>query len=50
LERCKLLAEPAGAAATAALLSGRISLPKGSTVVVLVSGGNIDLERLRSIL
>ncbi len=46
LERAKLLAEPAGAAATAALLAGKVSLPKGSRVAVTVSGGNIDIGKL----
>ncbi len=46
LERAKLLAEPAGAAATAALLAGKVSLPDGSRVAVTVSGGNIDIHKL----
>jgi threonine dehydratase len=41
LERAKLVAEPAGAAAVAALLAGRGSLADGP-VVATVSGGNID--------
>lgn len=47
MERCKLYAEPAGAAALAGLLSGRVKLPSNSNVVCVVSGGNLDLERLR---
>lgn len=47
LERAKLLAEPAGAAATAALLTGAITVDPGATVVSIVSGGNIDPEKLR---
>jgi threonine dehydratase len=43
LERAKLLAEPAGAATVAALLAGRVSLPPGSPVVAVVSGGNFDV-------
>jgi threonine dehydratase len=50
LERCKVVAEPAAAATLAALLSGKISLPRGSTVVCVLSGGNIDRERLRALL
>ncbi|HKV45657.1 MAG TPA: threonine/serine dehydratase [bacterium] len=50
LERTKLLAEPAGAAATAALLSGRLSLPSGTTVVAVLSGGNVDRARLKALL
>ncbi len=46
LERCKTLAEPAGAAATAALLSGKVKAPPGSRVVSVVSGGNIAPETL----
>ncbi|HLW58422.1 MAG TPA: threonine/serine dehydratase [bacterium] len=50
LERTKLLAEPAGAAATAALLSGRLSLPSRATVVAVLSGGNVDRARLKALL
>jgi threonine dehydratase len=46
LERCKLLVEPAGAAALAALLEGRIALPRGARVAVVLSGGNVDVSRL----
>ena len=45
LERTKLLAEPAAAAGTAALLSGKIPHP-GKTVLVL-SGGNLSLDLLK---
>jgi threonine dehydratase len=41
LERAKLLVEPSGAVALAALLSGEVR-PSGRTVAVL-SGGNVDL-------
>ncbi len=46
LERCKLLAEPAGAAALAALLTGKAG-GKGRTAVV-VSGGNVAPDVLAS--
>ncbi len=45
LERCKFLTEPAGAASVAALLSGKVRLPKGTKTVCMLSGGNIDLKR-----
>jgi threonine dehydratase len=50
MERCKILPEPAGAAATAALLSRRIDLRPDEHVVAIVSGGNVDLDRLRQLL
>jgi threonine ammonia-lyase medium form len=50
LERTKLLAEPAGAAATAALLARRAVLPAGTRVASLLSGGNIDRPRLKALL
>ncbi|HET9002194.1 MAG TPA: threonine/serine dehydratase [bacterium] len=50
LERTKLLAEPAGAAATAALLARRVTPAPDSEVVALLSGGNIDRERLKALL
>ncbi|AMA72461.1 MULTISPECIES: threonine ammonia-lyase [Aneurinibacillus] len=45
LERSKVLAEGAGAAALSALISGKLSLPK-QKVAFVVSGGNVDLTRL----
>lgn len=51
LERTKLLAEPAGAAGLAALLEARIPLAAGDApVAVVLSGGNVDVERLGSLL
>lgn len=46
----KLLVEPAGAASLAALLCGKIPLEPTDVVVALLSGGNIDLARLKTIL
>lgn len=48
LTRAKILAEGAGAGPLAALLERKIDLPTGSTVVLVVSGGNLDLDRLSS--
>jgi threonine dehydratase len=42
LERKRVLAEGAGAAPLAALLSASFKAPKGSKVVLVVSGGNLD--------
>jgi threonine dehydratase len=50
LERCKVLAEPAAASTLAGLLSGKIKVEPGSTVICALSGGNIDLERLKLVL
>ena len=50
LFRSKVLTEPAGSAATAALLSGKIDLPVGGTTVAILSGGNIDPVKLKSFL
>jgi threonine dehydratase len=50
LERTKLLVEPAGAAATAALLTGKAGVETGSRVVATLSGGNVDFEKLRRLL
>lgn len=48
--RCKLMAEPAAAAGVAALLNGKIPLASDDVVVAVISGGNIDLDRLKEIL
>lgn len=46
----KLLVEPAAAAGVAALLTGRISAARGSNVVAILSGGNVDVARLKTLL
>lgn len=46
LTRAKLLVEGSGAAATAALLAGKVRVPRGAVVVSIISGGNVDPERL----
>jgi threonine dehydratase len=47
--RMKLLVEPGGAAAFAALLHGKIPDVSGRKVGVVLSGGNVDLERFGSL-
>jgi threonine dehydratase len=47
-ERVKIVAEPSGATALAALLAGRVEL-RGGTVGVVISGGNIDAARFASL-
>jgi threonine dehydratase len=49
-ERAKLACEPAGAAAVAAIKSGKIPLDEGKTVVAVVSGGNVSGETAAAIL
>ncbi len=46
LVRTKLLAEPSGAAGLAALLQGKIEVDKERPVVIVISGGNADLDQL----
>jgi threonine dehydratase len=45
-ERTKQLLEPAGAAALAAVLFGRLPIASGERVCVVASGGNVDIGRL----
>jgi threonine dehydratase len=45
-ERLKQVLEPAGAAALAALLAGKIPLQPSDRVVALASGGNVEVSRL----
>jgi len=49
MERCKLMVEGAAAAPVAALLRGLVKLPPGSRVVVVLSGGNLNLDQLRGL-
>ena len=50
LHRAKVLVEPAGAASLAALLTGKAAARQGGTAVSVLSGGNIDAEKLKSLL
>lgn len=47
MQRCKVMAEPAGAAALAGLLAHARTGALGETVVCIVSGGNVDLALLK---
>jgi threonine dehydratase len=49
-ERMKQVLEPAGAAALAAVLFGRIPIRDGERVCVVASGGNVELARLGELL
>ena len=49
LTSAKLVAEPAAAAAVAAVMQGRVGAKKGDRVVAVLSGGNVDLSRLAEI-
>lgn len=50
LERTKLLVEPAGAAATAALMSRKAGAKPDSRVIATLSGGNVDFAKLKVLL
>jgi threo-3-hydroxy-L-aspartate ammonia-lyase len=47
-ERVKVVAEPSGASALAALLAGRVPL-RGATAGVVISGGNVDAARFAAL-
>ena len=49
MERCKLVVEGAAAAPVAALLRGLVALPVGTRVAAVLSGGNLNLDRLRNL-
>jgi threonine dehydratase len=49
LAYAKLVAEPAAAAAIAAVTAGKVGAKKGDRVVAVLSGGNVDLTRLAEI-
>ncbi|MFW5956584.1 MAG: threonine ammonia-lyase [Halorhabdus sp.] len=50
LERTKTLVEGAGAAPVAALLDGKFDYGDGETIVPILSGGNIDLNLLTTVI
>ncbi len=50
IERMKQVLEPAGAAALAGVLFGRIPISRGERVAVVASGGNVDVGRLADLL
>jgi len=49
MTRAKLYVEASGAAATAALLAGKVRAKPGMHTVSLVSGGNVDLARVAAV-
>jgi threonine dehydratase len=46
----KLVVEPAAAAGIAALLTRKVRFDRGANVVAILSGGNVDLARLKTLL
>jgi threonine dehydratase len=50
IERLKQVLEPAGAAALAAVLAGRVPINDGERVVVVLSGGNVEVDRIGPLL
>jgi threonine dehydratase len=49
-ERMKLVAEPGGVAALAALLAARVQVEPGSRVGVILSGGNVGADRFAELI
>ena len=47
-ERVKVVAEPSGATALAAVLAGR-ARARGGTLGVVISGGNVDASRFAAL-
>jgi threonine dehydratase len=50
LEQKKILAEGSGAVGLAALLNGSVKVPSRATIILLISGGNVDSPLLGRIL
>ena len=50
VERLKQVLEPAGAAALAAMLAGRVHVSEGERVAVVLSGGNVEVDRIGELL
>ena len=49
MSHAKLVVEGAAASPVAALLNGLVKAPKGSKVVCVLSGGNVNLDQLRGL-
>jgi len=49
LERAKLLVEPSGAVSVAAIMTDKVSM-KNKEAVAILSGGNLDLDKLKDFL
>jgi threonine dehydratase len=49
MHHCKLVVEGAAAAPVAALLHGLVRAPAGARVACVLSGGNVNLDRLRGL-
>ena len=49
MSHCKLVVEGAAAASVAAVLHGLIKAPRGSKVVCVLSGGNVNLQQLKGL-
>jgi threonine dehydratase len=50
VERLKQVLEPAGAAALAAVLAGLVPIREGERVAVVLSGGNVEVDRIGELL
>jgi threonine dehydratase len=48
--RAKLVTEPTGAVGAAAVLAGKVQVPRGARIGVIISGGNVDPTRLAGLL
>jgi threonine dehydratase len=49
MHHCKLVVEGAAAAPVAAVLNGLVQAPKGSRVVCVLSGGNVNLQQIKGL-
>ncbi len=49
MSHTKVVVEGAAAAPVAALRAGLIDAPKGTRVACVLSGGNLDLDRVKSL-
>ncbi|HSQ19784.1 MAG TPA: threonine/serine dehydratase, partial [Blastocatellia bacterium] len=49
MSHCKLVVEGAAAASVAAVLNDLVIAPRGSRVVCVLSGGNVDLQQLKGL-
>ena len=49
VERCKIVPEPAACVGLAALIAGTVTVARGTRTVIMITGGNVGRDKLRTL-